>query len=99
MWEKAKELGCDYIATGHYAKTEYNEKYGRWVLKKSKNEKKDQSYVLWSMPKELIEHALFPLADFETKEEIREMARKNHLKVANKPDSEDICFVDRKSVV
>ena len=93
MWEKAKELGCDYIATGHYAKTEYSEEYGRWVLKKSNNEKKDQSYVLWNMPKELVEHVLFPLADYEDKEEIREIARKNNLKIANKPDSEDICFV------
>ena len=93
MWEKAKELGCEYIATGHYAKTEYSEKYGRWVLKKSNAGKKDQSYVLWNIPKELIEHVLFPLADFENKEQIREIARENNLKVANKPDSEDICFV------
>lgn len=93
MWEKAKELDCNYIATGHYAKTEYSEKYERWVLKKSKAGKKDQSYVLWNIPKELIEHVLFPLADFEDKEQIREIARKNNLKVANKPDSEDICFV------
>ena len=93
MWEKAKELGCDYIATGHYAKTEYNKEYQRWVLKKSNAGKKDQSYVLWNIPKELIEHILFPLADFKEKEEIREIAKKNNLKVANKPDSEDICFV------
>ena len=93
MWQKAQELGCDYIATGHYAKTEYSEKYGRWVLKKSNNEQKDQSYVLWNIPKELIEHVLFPLANFENKSEIREIAKQNHLKVANKPDSEDICFV------
>ena len=93
MYEKAKELGCNYIATGHYAKTEYSEKYGRWVLKKSNAGKKDQSYVLWNIPKDLIEHVLFPLADFENKEEIRQIARDNNLKVANKPDSEDICFV------
>ena len=93
MWDKAKELGCNYIATGHYAKTEYSEKYNRWVLKKSKAGRKDQSYVLWNIPKELIEHVLFPLADFEDKEKIREIARENKLKVANKPDSEDICFV------
>ena len=93
MYEKAKELGCNYIATGHYAKTEYSEEYGRWVLKKSKAGKKDQSYVLWNIPKELIEHVLFPLSNFETKEEIREIAREANLKVANKPDSEDICFV------
>ena len=93
MWEKAKELDCEYIATGHYAKTEYSEKYGRWVLKKSNAGKKDQSYVLWNIPKELLEHVVFPLANFEDKEQIREIARENNLKVANKPDSEDICFV------
>lgn len=93
MYEKAKELGCNYIATGHYAKTEYSKEYDRWVLKKSNAGKKDQSYVLWNIPKDLIEHVLFPLSDFESKEEIREIARKNNLKVANKPDSEDICFV------
>ena len=93
MYEKAKELGCEYIATGHYAKTEYSEKYGRWVLKKSKAGKKDQSYVLWNIPKELIEHVIFPLGDFEDKEQIRGIAREANLKVANKPDSEDICFV------
>ena len=93
MWEKAKELGCSYIATGHYAKTEYSEKYNRWVLKKSNAGKKDQSYVLWNIPKDLVEHVLFPLADFEEKEQIRQIARDNDLKVANKPDSEDICFV------
>lgn len=93
MWEKAKELGCNYIATGHYAKTEYSEKYQRWVLKKSNSLKKDQSYVLWNISKELIEHILFPLSDFEEKEEIRKIAREKELKVADKPDSEDICFV------
>ena len=93
LWEKAKELGCDYIATGHYAKTEFNPKYQKWVLKKSKNAPKDQSYVLWNMPKELIQHVLFPLADFETKDDIRKIAKENHLEVASKPDSEDICFV------
>ena len=93
MYEKAKEMGCEYIATGHYAKTEYSEEYGRWVLKKSNSLKKDQSYVLWNIPKELVEHVLFPLAEYEEKEEIRKIARDNNLKVANKPDSEDICFV------
>ncbi len=93
MYEKAKEMDCYYIATGHYAKTEYSEKYGRWVLKKSNAGKKDQSYVLWNIPKDLIEHVLFPLDDFESKDEIRAIARENNLKVANKPDSEDICFV------
>ncbi|MCI9063720.1 MAG: tRNA 2-thiouridine(34) synthase MnmA [Clostridia bacterium] len=93
MYEKAKEMGCEYIATGHYAKTEYSEKYNRWVLKKSKAGKKDQSYVLWNIPKEILEFIVFPLAEFEAKEDIRKIANENNLKVANKPDSEDICFV------
>lgn len=93
MYEKAKELGCNYIATGHYAKTEYSEKYNRWVLKKSNAGKKDQSYVLWNIPKILIEHVIFPLGSFENKDEIRKIAKDRNLKVANKPDSEDICFV------
>ncbi|MCI8396564.1 MAG: tRNA 2-thiouridine(34) synthase MnmA [Clostridia bacterium] len=93
MYEKAKELGCEYIATGHYARTEFSEEFGRWVLKKSNAGKKDQSYVLWSIPKELIQYILFPLADFVDKEEIRKIARENELDVADKPDSEDICFI------
>ena len=93
MYEKAKQLDCNYIATGHYAKTEYSNEYKRWVLKKSNAGKKDQSYVLWNIPKDLLSHVLFPLADFEDKDQIRKIARKNNLKVANKPDSEDICFV------
>ena len=93
MWEKAKELGCYYISTGHYAKTEYSEKYGRFVLKKSNNMKKDQTYVLYTIPKELIEHMIFPLGNFTDKEEVREIARKNSFSVASRPDSEDICFI------
>ena len=90
MYEKAKELGCNYIATGHYAKTEYSEKYKRWVLKKSKAGRKDQSYVLWNIPKDLIEHVIFPLSDFEAKEEIRK-------KVKNVLDMVDLeGFEDRK---
>lgn len=93
MYEKAKEMGCEYIATGHYAKTEYSKKYERWVLKKSNAGKKDQSYVLWNIPKDLIEHVVFPLGNFESKDEIRKIAFEHNLKVANKPDSEDICFI------
>jgi len=93
MWEKAQELGCKYIATGHYAKTEYSEKYCRWVLKKSANEKKDQSYVLWNIPKDILQHIIFPLSDFKDKDEIRKIAKESNLEVANRPDSEDICFV------
>ena len=93
LYEKAKEMGCDFIATGHYAKTVYSEEYKRWVLKKSNAGKKDQSYVLWNIPKDIIKQILFPLGDFQNKEQIRELAKKHHLPVANKPDSEDICFI------
>jgi tRNA-specific 2-thiouridylase len=93
MYEKAKEMGCNYIATGHYAKTEFSKKYNRWILKKSKAGKKDQSYVLWNVPKDLLEHIVFPLGDFESKDQIRQIARQRNLKVASKPDSEDICFI------
>ena len=93
MYEKAKELDCNYIATGHYAKNEYNKEYDRWVIKKSNAGNKDQTYVLWNIPKEVIEHIIFPLANFENKEQIRQIAREADLEVANKPDSEDICFV------
>lgn len=93
MYEKAKELDCNYIATGHYAKMEYSDKYERYVLKKANNIAKDQSYVLYSMPKELLGKVIFPLGEMASKDEVRKVAKQNNLKVANKPDSEDICFV------
>ena len=93
MWEKAKEMDCNYIATGHYAKIEYSDEYKQNVLKVSNAGKKDQSYVLWNMPKELLDHVLFPLGNFSNKDEIRKIAADANLKVASKPDSEDICFV------
>lgn len=93
MYEKAKELGIDYIATGHYAKVEYSEKYGRDVIKKAENIAKDQSYVLYNIPKELVSKVVFPLANMKSKEAIRQIAREHGLEVAGKPDSEDICFI------
>lgn len=93
LWKKAQELGCDYIATGHYAKTEYSEKYKKVVLKKSNNTNKDQSYVLWNIPQNLLEHIIFPLANYDNKENIRKIAENYTLDVAQKPDSEDICFI------
>lgn len=93
MYQKAIELECDYIATGHYAKIEYNEKYQKNVLKKANAIKKDQSYVLYNMPEYLLDKVKFPLGNFYSKNEIREIAKKHNLPVANKPDSEDICFI------
>lgn len=93
MYKMAKELECDYIATGHYAKIEYSEKYKMYVLKKSNAGYKDQSYVLYNLPKELTSKVLFPLGDFKNKAQIRKMAEEHGLLVAKKPDSEDICFI------
>ena len=93
MMEIARGLGAEYIATGHYAKTEYSEKYDRIVLKKSSSKRKDQSYVLYSIDKDVLKHVVFPLESYESKDEIRKIAADNNLIVANKPDSEDICFI------
>ena len=93
MVEIADGMGAEFVATGHYAKTEYSEKYRRVVLKKSSSVNKDQSYVLYSINKEVIPHILFPLEAYESKDQIRQIARDNNLRVANKPDSEDICFI------
>ena len=93
FYKKAMELKCDYIATGHYAKVEYNEKYNQYVLKKSKEEQKDQSYFLYRIPKEILSNIIFPLEDFSNKEDIREIARKNDLIVADKKESQEICFI------
>ena len=93
MYKKAKELDCDYIATGHYAKIEYSDKYKMYVLKKSNAGYKDQSYVLYNLPREMTDKVLFPLGNFENKEQIRKIAQKHNLVTAKKPDSEDICFI------
>ena len=95
-WEalirKAKILGAEYIATGHYAKIFFDEKKHRFGIKKSKDKTKDQTYALWTLTQESLKRTLFPLGDF-TKEEIRELARKYKLKIANKPESYEICFI------
>ena len=93
FYKKAQELGCEYIATGHYAKTEYSEKYDTYVLKKSEAERKDQSYVLYNIPREIIGKVLFPLGGFKSKDEIRKIAEEHGLLVAHKPDSQEICFI------
>lgn len=92
LFEYADELGCDKIVTGHYARIEYSEKYGRKVLKKAVDESKDQSYVLYSLSAEQLEKICLPLGEF-TKAEIREKAAAIGLSVSNKKESQDICFV------
>lgn len=93
FYHKAKELACDYIATGHYASIEYSDKYQQYVLKKSKEEKKDQTYFLYTVPKEELGHILFPLQNYTSKEETRKIAEENNLSVARKKDSQEICFI------
>ena len=93
LFEKAKEFNCDYIATGHYAQKIFSEKYNRYVLKQSKEENKDQTYFLYSIPKKKIEHILFPLQEYSNKKEIREIAKENDLAVSEKKDSQEICFI------
>lgn len=99
MYQKAKELNCEYIATGHYARVEYSNKYNKYVIKKSNAGKKDQTYVLYSIPSELVSHILFPLSEFSSKDEIRKIAQENNLITANKPDSQEICFVPNNDYV
>ena len=91
LYQRAKTLGCDYVATGHYARIEQSED-GLYHLKKGLDPKKDQSYVLYRMTQEQLAHTLFPLGKME-KEETRALAEKNGFLNAAKRDSQDICFV------
>ena len=90
LYERARLLGCDKIATGHYARIEFDgEKY---MLKKARDESKDQSYVLYMLTQEQLAHTLFPLGEL-IKSETRAIAEASKLTNAQKPDSQDICFV------
>ena len=93
LYEYGMENGCDFIVTGHYARIEYDEKYGRRVLKKGLDHKKDQSYVLWRISKDKLEKTIFPLGNILSKDEARELAAQAGLDVSTKKDSQDICFV------
>jgi len=93
FYNKAQELGCKYIATGHYAKIEYSTEYNKYVLKKSDVEKKDQTYFLYNISSDILENILFPLAKYSDKDEIRKIAEQNNLKIHKKPDSQEICFI------
>lgn len=91
LWECAKEHGFDLLATGHYARITRDEN-GKAKLKRAADIKKDQSYVLYSLTQEQLNHVLFPLGD-KTKAEIRALAEQYGLINAKKPDSQDICFI------
>ena len=90
LYERAKQLGCDKIVTGHYARIEQRD--GLYVLKKGLDENKDQSYVLFFMDQYQLAHTLFPLGSLP-KSETRRIAEENGFVNADKPDSQDICFV------
>lgn len=92
LLEKAKELGADYIATGHYAEVIKTDE-GRYTVKNSKTARKDQTYALYMLTQEQLAHTIMPLGKYE-KDEIRQIAIDAQIPVANKPDSQDICFVE-----
>ena len=91
FYEKAKELGANYIATGHYAKIENNQ------LKMSDIVEKDQSYFLSQINKDILPFILFPLNKYKSKEETRALARKYNLPVSEKKDSQEICFIPKNN--
>lgn len=92
MLQIAKDHGCDYIATGHYAVREFDEKTGKYILKRPKDHSKDQTYVLYSLTQYQLSNTLFPLGVYE-KSEIRDIAEKAGFINSRKSDSQDICFV------
>ena len=91
LLQRSKRLGMDYIATGHYARIEYDRINKRRLLKKAADESKDQSYVMYSMTQEQLARTLFPLGEL-SKSEVRDIAKKQGFINAKKRDSQDICF-------
>ncbi len=96
LLKKAQELEADYLATGHYARVEFDEKTGRFLLKKGVDQRKDQSYVLFSLTQKQLHFALFPLGEYR-KEEVRQRAFQLGLRVHDKPESQEVCFVQEPS--
>jgi tRNA-specific 2-thiouridylase len=88
----AQQIGAESVATGHYARVEYADALGRWLLKRPADESKDQTYFLFGLTQEQLSRTIFPLGGM-TKPEVRELARKHGLALAEKPDSQEICFV------
>ena len=92
LLEKAKDLGADYVATGHYASLDYDAVSGRYFIKEGKDKTKDQSYVLFNLTQGQLKYMLLPLGEL-TKKEVRELARAKDLRISEKPESQEICFV------
>lgn len=95
LLEKAKAMGFDYLATGHYARIEKVD--GAFRLRKPKDKRKDQSYFLYAIARENLGSVLFPLAPY-TKEEVRTIAERERIPVFDKEESQDLCFVARKDL-
>lgn len=91
LLQRSLSIGADYIATGHYAKIEKLDN-GRYAIKTSKTKAKDQTYALYNLTQEQLSHTIMPVGDY-TKDEIRAIASKINVRIANKPDSQEICFV------
>ena len=92
LLQKSVALGADYVATGHYARLLRDQVLGRHLIRRAKDRKKDQTYVLYNLTQDQIARTLMPLGDF-TKEEVRRMAAERGLPTAEKPESQEICFV------
>lgn len=92
LLRKALSLGANYIATGHYARLSFDEERKRYLMRRAADDTKDQTYALYNLTQDQLQHTLMPLGDY-TKAKARELAAKLGLKVANKPDSQEICFV------
>ncbi|MBZ5523985.1 MAG: tRNA 2-thiouridine(34) synthase MnmA [Acidobacteriia bacterium] len=88
----ARQIGADLLATGHYARCEFDAQRNRWLLKRAADPAKDQTYFLFGLTQDQLSHTLFPLGGM-SKPEVREIARSHELALADKPDSQEICFV------
>jgi len=88
----AQQIGAERVATGHYARVALDEARGRWLLKRPADRSKDQTYFLFGLTQDQLSRTLFPLGEM-TKPQVRELAAKHGLAIAEKPDSQEICFV------
>lgn len=93
LFDKAQELGCELMVTGHYARIIKDEDTGLYSLKKAVNISKDQSYFLYFMNQEQLSHTYFPLGDIENKDLVRELVKNEGLSISRKKESQDICFI------
>jgi tRNA-specific 2-thiouridylase len=94
--KKALELEADFIATGHYARLDFDQGVGHYFLRRGVDRKKDQSYVLFSLSQDQLRHTLFPLGNYR-KDEVRKRALQLGLRVHDKPESQEVCFIQEPS--